>query len=96
MNIYVRKVGIDKSVSIIILDAQCQTNYELNKSRCCLGYKNAHFNAKYSGVYTIGNFAGVKHSNTRVYCDTVTDGGGWLVIQRRKDGSVDFSRDWAD
>ena len=38
----------------------------------------------------------MKCSNTRVYCDTTTGGGGWLVIQRRKDGSVDFNRDWID
>ena len=29
-------------------------------------------------------------------CDTVTDGGGWIIIQRRTTGNVDFYRNWAD
>ncbi|KAM6949262.1 fibrinogen beta chain [Aplochiton taeniatus] len=32
----------------------------------------------------------------KVYCDQTSQKGGWLVIQNRMDGSVDFGRRWDD
>ena len=48
-----------------------------------------------SGVYKTSK--GTFDKSAETYCDMVTEGGGWIVIQRNKKGSlVDFDRPWAD
>ncbi|XP_062566725.1 angiopoietin-2-like [Saccostrea cucullata] len=51
-----------------------------------------------SGVYTI--YPWERYSplcrSTRVFCDMERNEGGWTAIQRRKTGSVNFTRNWND
>ena len=49
-----------------------------------------------SGIYNITNFCGNCKSVAQGFCDAKSDGGGWLVVQRRKDGSVSFDRGWVE
>ena len=85
------------STGMMLVCGECQSKDGPIKTCCCLGFNNTYFNTKRSGVYTIANFCGVNCSNTRVYCDTTSGGGGWLLIQRRdKRYSTNFHRAWTE
>uniref|UniRef100_A0A3B4Y644 Angiopoietin-related protein 7-like n=1 Tax=Seriola lalandi dorsalis TaxID=1841481 RepID=A0A3B4Y644_SERLL len=59
-------------------------------SDCASLYYNG---VRRSGVYTIVLSPG---ATLPVYCDMETEGGGWTVFQRRRDGTVSFNRGWSE
>ncbi|KAG7270248.1 hypothetical protein CRUP_013965 [Coryphaenoides rupestris] len=58
---------------------------------CADIYKAGHLT---SGLYDI-YISNTSHP-VQVYCDMETSGGGWLVFQKRFNGSVDFQRTWRE
>ncbi|XP_056605892.1 angiopoietin-1 [Triplophysa dalaica] len=58
---------------------------------CAEAYKSGH---NISGVYHI--YIGDMTEPTKVFCDMETSGGGWTVVQRRINGSLNFQRGWKE
>lgn len=50
-------------------------------------------NSNKSGIYEI-LIPSYSSQPFKVECDVETHGGGWTILLRREDGSVDFYRDW--
>ena len=75
-----------------ILDKNMLSVFKWYVKSSCVDIRNAGFTQ--SGVYTV-RVPGT-YTILNVSCDQETDGGGWLLIQRRQDGSGDFFRPWAD
>ena len=96
------------ALEILAVDDDCPTPippYERSPIENCCDLKQkssefafGEFIINKPNVYKFKNFCNKTCSTLVIngYCDTITNGGGWLVVQRRTNGSENFHRNWND
>uniref|UniRef100_A0A8C5QHQ0 Fibrinogen like 2 n=1 Tax=Leptobrachium leishanense TaxID=445787 RepID=A0A8C5QHQ0_9ANUR len=91
--------NVEDYVEHKIANLSCSNNCELKSNPsiqlifqdCAAYYK---IGKKLNGTYRVT--PDPKNKTFEVYCDMESSGGGWTVIQIRKDGSTNFSRTWSE
>ena len=77
-----------RMIAAAAVSRYAQTNEYLIDNCCELGEPSS----KPSGMYIIKDYYEPTNLEVAAYCSE----GGWLVIQKRQDGSVDFNRTWEE
>ena len=68
------------ATGILAVSAECQKDNALIEYCFSFGFNNTAFSKKRPGVYTMMNLCGTQYNDAKVYCDTCSGGGGWLVV----------------
>ncbi|XP_012940890.1 fibrinogen C domain-containing protein 1 [Aplysia californica] len=92
-----RKEGLQQSQDLLVNVTSIMEDLEVSFERKLSVVKSQLLSQSCASAKGLGPRPVVRLSSGQlVVCDTVTDQGGWIVIQRRVSADVDFFRGWAD